>query len=83
MTRRRATEDPTVVEVGEVVPFRGSPPCWSTPPTAEADVVAAAGTRSRRAPRTPRRWSSGCLDHELGWYAAQEIGELLAADQRI
>jgi hypothetical protein len=74
--RAAGTEDPTVVEVDDVVPFRYIGAVLADAADAEADVVAA---RDALAARTEdaERLADRCLVHELGWWAAQEIGDLL------
>ncbi len=74
--RPAGTADPTVVEVDDVVPFRRVGAVLADAAEAEPDVAAA-----RDAVGTPdaEDLAERCLDHELGWWAAQEIGDLLAA----
>jgi uncharacterized protein DUF6912 len=72
--------DPTVVEVGEVVPYRRIAAVLVDPADAVGTVAEAAA-----------RWADAeagdveaeqvvdrCLDLDLAWYATQEIGDLLA-----
>jgi hypothetical protein len=71
--------DPTVVEVGEVVPYRRLAAVLVDAPDAAADVAAA---RSRWAAAEAGDAEAEavidrCLDRELAWYGVQEIGELL------
>jgi hypothetical protein len=71
--------DPSVVEVAEVVPYRRLAAVLVDTPDAAGDVAVARD-----------RWADAeggdadaesvvdrCLDRELAWYAAQEIGDLL------
>ncbi len=82
VARRRAAgrpvagedDDPTLVEVDEVVPLRLVAAVLADTEDAEADV--AAGVRGGRRRRTARL-ADRCLDHELAWWATQEIGDLL------
>ena len=73
-------DDPTVVEVAEVVPFRDVASVLVDDEGAQGEVAAAV-----------EQWSAAeagdaeaetvvdrCLDVDLAWYAAQEIGDLLA-----
>lgn len=74
--RPAGTVDPTVVEVDDVVPFRRIAAVLVDSEDAEADIAVArdallAGSEDAAA------LEERCLDHELGWWAAQEIGELL------
>ena len=73
--RPAGTVDPTVVEVDDVVPFRRVGAVLVDAAEAEPDVAAA-----RDAVGTPdaEDLAERCLDHELGWWAAQEIGDLLS-----
>ena len=74
--RAGGTEDPTAVQVDEVVPLRRVGAVLADAPDAEATVAAArdaVGEGSGDADRLLER----CLDHELGWWATQEIGDLL------
>lgn len=71
--------EPTLVEVTEVVPIRNLASVHVDSADAEEAVAAArdcwslAEAGDADAETTVER----CLDHELGWYAAQEIGDLL------
>jgi hypothetical protein len=76
--RPAGTADPTVVEVDDVVPFRYVGAVLADAADAEADVAAARDALAVRS-GDAEALSERCLDHELGWWAAQEIGELLAA----
>ena len=75
--RPAGTEDPTVVEVDEVVPFRLVGAVLADAADAE-DHVAAAREALAAGATDADRLAERCLDHELGWWAAQEIGDLLA-----
>jgi hypothetical protein len=73
-------EDPTVVEVGEVVPYRQIAAVLVDPADAQ-DVVAAAAARWRDAEAGDAEAEQAvdrCLDLDLAWFATQEIGDLLA-----
>ena len=74
--RLPGTVDPTVVEVDEVVPFRLIAAVLADSDDAEADVAAARDARLAGAPDADEL-AERCLAHELGWWAAQEIGDLL------
>ena len=73
-------DDPTVVQVGEAVPFRRVAAVLVDSADAQRDVRAArdawaaADARDAEAERLVDR----CLDRELAWFAAQEVGDLLA-----
>jgi hypothetical protein len=72
-------DDPTLVEVDEPVPLRRVGAVLVDGEDA-ADDVAAAVARLADALRGDAEALAvveRCLDHELGWYAAQEIGDLL------
>ncbi|MFP5253202.1 MAG: DUF6912 family protein [Actinomycetes bacterium] len=74
-----AGEDPTVVEVGEVVPMRLVAAVLVDTEDAAADVVAA---RAAWAPALEGDTGAEavverCLDRDLAWFAVQEVGELL------
>ena len=73
-------DDPTVVEVADVVPFRNV-----------ASVLVDAAEVTGEVATAVEQWSAAeagdpdaeaavdrCLDLDLAWYAAQEIGELLS-----
>lgn len=72
-------DDPTVVEVGEVVPFRRIAALLVDTADAEDDVTAAARVwaAAEAGDAGAEEVVQRCLDHELGWYASQEIGDLL------
>ena len=73
-------EDPTVVEVGEVVPFRRVAAVLVDPADVQ-DVVAAAADRwadAEAGDADAEKVVDRCLDLDLAWYATQEIGDLLA-----
>ncbi len=75
--RAAGTVDPTVVEVDEVVPFRWIGAVLADSDDAEADVGAARAALTGGAEGADQVLDR-CLAHELGWWAAQEIGDLLA-----
>jgi hypothetical protein len=75
--RPAGTVDPTVVEVDAVVPFRLVGAVLADSADAEG-AVAAARDALAGAAEDEERLADRCLDHELGWWAAQEIGDLLA-----
>lgn len=80
--RPAGTADPTVVEVDDVVPFRLIAAVLADSVGAETDVGAARDAMANDA-EDAERLAERCLDHQLGWWAAQEIGDLLAeADAR-
>lgn len=73
-------EDPTVVEVGEAVPFRRVAAVLVDLPEAASDVRAAADRfqEAESGDVEAEGLVETALDHELAWYATQEIGDLLA-----
>ena len=73
-------EDPTVVEIGEAVPFRSVAAVLVDSADAEVDVRAArdAWAAAEEGDADAERLVDHCLDRELGWFAVQEIGDLLA-----
>jgi hypothetical protein len=74
--RAAGTVDPTVVEVDDVVPFRRIAAVLADAEDAEADVAAARDALAAGS-EDADRLAERCLDHELGWWASQEIGDLL------
>lgn len=70
----------TLVEVDEVVPLRQVAAVHVDSEEAVDDVAAAATAWPRAAEGDPAALAivDRCLDHELGWYATQEIGSLVA-----
>lgn len=71
--------DPTVVEVGEVVPFRRIAAVLVDPADVQ-DVVAEARARwadAEAGDKDAEVAVDRCLDLDLAWYATQEIGDLL------
>jgi hypothetical protein len=74
--RRVGSDDPTLVEVDEVVPMRRVAAVLADDATAEGDVAAARDALAAGAPDRDRLLER-CLDHELAWWAAQEISQLL------
>jgi hypothetical protein len=71
-------DDPTLVEVDEVAPMRLVAAVLADTADAEGDVAAARGAFSSGAADAERRLER-CLDHELAWWATQEIGDLLGS----
>ncbi len=69
-------EDPTLVEVDEAVPWRRVAAVLADSADAEA-VVAAARDALRVGSPDAAEQAERCLDHELGWWAAQEVEVLL------
>ena len=71
---------PTLVEVGEVVPIRRVAAVHVDSPDAAAAVTSAraAWTRAEDGDEAAEAVVEECLDHELGWYAVQEVDALLA-----
>ncbi len=64
-------EQPSAVSVATRVPWRRLASVHVDGEEASSDVAAALGGADEAAER--------CLDHELGWFAVQEVDELLAA----
>lgn len=83
----RESEDPTQVEVTEVVPIRRIAAIHVDSDDAADDVAAARAALVRAATAGPASADAPdadadaalerCLEHELGWYAAQELPRLL------
>jgi hypothetical protein len=71
-------DDPTVVEVDEVVPYRRIAAVLADGPEAEPDVTAARDALAAGSAEA-HTLLERCLDHDLGWWATQEIGDLLGA----
>ena len=73
-------EDPTVVEVGEAVPFRKVAAVLVDLPEAQTDIRTAARRfgDAESGDADAEALVEKALDHELAWYATQEIGDLLA-----
>jgi hypothetical protein len=69
-------DDPTLVEVDEVAPMRRVAAVLADSQDAEAAVTAARGALRQGAVDASRALER-CLDHELGWWATQEIPVLL------
>lgn len=69
----------SLVEVGEVVPLQAVEAVHADTPAAAADVTAARGAWSaaESGDGSARAVVERCLDHELAWFATQEIGDLL------
>jgi hypothetical protein len=76
--RPAGTVDPTVVEVDDVVPLRRLAAVLVDSAEAEADVARARDALASESPEAGVE-ADRCLDHELGWWAAQEIRDLLVA----
>jgi hypothetical protein len=74
--RPAGTLDPTVVEVDDPVPFRLVAAVLADAADAEAEVARARVALADGAPDADEA-ADRCLDHELGWWAAQEIRDLL------
>jgi hypothetical protein len=72
-------QDPSLVEVDEVVPMRQVAAVLADSADAEAAVGAARDALAEGSADTERLLER-CLEHELGWWAAQEIGVLLEDD---
>jgi hypothetical protein len=74
-------EDPTLVQVDEPVPLRRVAAVLVDDEDAAADVRAAVAGLAAAQGGDPQAVAvvERCLDHELGWYATQEIGALLDA----
>lgn len=72
-------EDPTVVEVGEVVPFRRVAAVLVDLEDAGPDVRAAVDCYADSVEGDPAAETlvEAALDHELAWYLPSEIGDLL------
>jgi len=72
-------EDPTVVEVGEVVPMRLVAAVLVDTEDAVDDVAAAreAFAATLQGDADAEAIVDRCLDRDLAWFAVQEIGELL------
>jgi hypothetical protein len=72
--------DATAVVVPAEVPWRRLASVLVDAPDAEADVAAARLTRRQGADEAAAAAAlSRCLDHDLGWYAVQELDQLLAS----
>jgi creatinine amidohydrolase/Fe(II)-dependent formamide hydrolase-like protein len=69
-------DDPTVVRVEEEVPLRWIGAVLVDAADAEADVAAARDAVAAGSSQAESMLER-CLDHELGWWATQEIGALL------
>ena len=74
-------DDPTLVTVDEVAPFRRIAAVLVDDEEAAADVSAAVAAREAAERGDPEAAAlvERCLDHELGWYATQEIAGLAGA----
>jgi len=74
--RTVVSDDPTLVEVDEVVPMRRVAAVLADDAAAVSDVAAARDALADGA-GDAERLLERCLEHDLGWWAAQEIGDLL------
>ena len=74
-------DDVTLVQVDEVAPFRRVAAVLVDTEDAEDAVAAArdAWTAAEAGDPEAEQLVERCLDHELGWWATQEIGDLLDA----
>lgn len=72
-------QDVTVVELGEAVPYRRVAAVLTDSTDAETAVAAARAAWPAAQAGDPDAEAvvDRCQDHELGWYAAQELGDLL------
>jgi len=70
-------DDPTLVEVDDVVPFRRVAGALVDSADAEQDVAAARDAVAAD-PASAEAAVERLLDHEPGWWAASELGGLLA-----
>lgn len=70
-------DDPTAVRIDETVPFRRIAAVLADAVDAEADVARAREALASAASDADVLLER-CLAHELGWWATQEIGALLA-----
>ena len=77
--RSAEVEDPTVVEVDEAVPFRRVAAVLADTEGAEPEVAAARAGDAAGSPDAARLLER-CLEHELGWWATQEISRLLGLE---
>lgn len=74
-----ATEEPSTVQVDDLIPFRQVAGVLIDDADASAAVAAAAHVWDQAMAGDPEAQAlvERCLDHELGWYSAEEIGDLL------
>ncbi len=72
-------EDPTVVEVGEVVPMRlvAAVLVDTTDAAEEVEAARAAWPAALEGDADAEAAVDRCLDRDLAWFAVQELGELL------
>jgi hypothetical protein len=72
-------DDPTLVSVEEVVPFRRIAAVLVDDEDAEGAVAAArdAWEAAEAGDEDAGTVVERCLDHDLGWWATQEVGDLL------
>lgn len=74
-----AGAEPSLVEVGEVIPLRKVVSLHVDSAEAEDTVAAARGPWQSAAAGEPgdEDLVEACLDHELAWFATQEIGDVV------
>lgn len=77
--RSADVEDPTAVEVDEAAPFRWIAAVLADTIDAEPEVAAARAAELAGSPDAARLLER-CLDHELGWWATQEVSRLLGLE---
>jgi hypothetical protein len=70
------SDDPTVVQVDEAVPLRWIAAVLADAVDAQADVATARDAVARGS-ADAEDLLERCLEHELGWWATQEVGVLL------
>jgi hypothetical protein len=75
-------DDPSVVQVDDVVPMRRVAAVLADSAEAEDDVAAARDAILEGSAEA-ERLSERCLDHELAWWATQEISDLLAQTDQV
>ena len=76
VARETGADDVTLVEIDDVVPMRRVAAVLVDAADAEEDVAAARRARAEGSPDAERLLER-CLDHELGWWATQEVAALL------
>ncbi len=75
-------DDPTVVQVDDVVPMRHVAAVLADTEDAEDDVTAARDAILEGSAEA-EVLSERCLTHELAWWATQEIGDLLEQTDQV
>ena len=75
-------DDPTVVQVDDVVPMRHVAAVLADTEDAE-DAVTAARDALLEGGDGAEALTERCLDHELAWWATQEIGDLLGQTDQV